>query len=425
VLLLLPCGGTVAAQQMSPDTEPVTKPADESGEADRSAEPPEPAESAEPAEAGPLVGDEETGLTAGGYLRIRATVYGEAENGLRQQHTDDRAVQSVSGFGFHRARLYAQAHFMRRILYWRMQLKLEGSPGLMDAYLAWDPLDRRLVLQAGQMKIPSSYEVGVSAAELDFAERANFSRYVAGFSLSRAVSANSPFSGVRTYLRDLGVGLRGELYGWRYHLMVGNGLGANLFISDRDHKEWVIANQPGAFFYGARLSFDPLDLVRSQLSGFPLQSIRFGGHACTNRHPDIVLQDERTVADLRRRSWSADVQVDFFRRLRLTGMLGAGVIEDDADFDDNDDLTYAGYEIKAVVVILPGLLEAGYRWDLYRTERAASGAEEDLMTHTGGVTVTPESHVRIQAEAGFRELDSPINPDLDDNLFVLTGQFRL
>lgn len=395
-----------AVQAASPDDEP-------------------PPDTREPAGVGLLLGDEETGLSAGGYLRIRAIVYQEAENGLRQSYTGDRAVQSVSGFNFHRARLYAQAHFMRDTLYWRMQLKLEGSPGLMDAYLAWDPLRRRLVLQAGQMKIPSSYEVGVSAVDLDFSDRTAFSLNVADFSLSRALSANSPFSGVRTYQRDLGVGLRGELHGWRYFLMAGNGLGANLFIGGRDHKEWVIANRPGAFFYGARLSFDPLGLVRGRLSGFPVQSIRFGGHACINRHADIVLQDERTVADLRRRSWSADVRVDFFGRLRLTGMIGAGLIEDDADYDGNDDLAYGGYELKAVVVVLPGLLEAGYRWDLYRTERSESGAEEDRLTHTAGLAVTPGSHVRIQAETSFRELYSPINPDLDDNLFLVTGQFRL
>jgi hypothetical protein len=139
----------------------------------------------------------------------------------------------------------------------------------------------------------------------------------------------------------------------------------------------------------------------------------------------MVLNDERTVADLLRRSWSADVEINIWDRLRLAGLIGAGLIEDDVDHDDRTDFAYRGHELKGMFVLIPGWLEAGYRWDVYVYERSQSGAEEELQAHTTGINFTPERHVRIQAQYKWKELDGPINPDLKDNLFMVTGQLRI
>ncbi len=48
-----------------------------------------------------------------------------------------------------------------------------------------------------------------------------------------------------------------------------------------------------------------------------------------------------------------------FERIRLTGMYGAGQVEDDFDADGQPDYTYSGWEAGAMFRVIPRFLEAG------------------------------------------------------------------
>jgi len=66
----------------------------------------------------------------------------------------------------------------------------------------------------------------------------------------------SPFYNVQTQGRDLGVAIKGYFRGLSYQAMISNGLGANEYIGASESRQFLYANAFGAYFYGARLSYD-------------------------------------------------------------------------------------------------------------------------------------------------------------------------
>lgn len=357
-----------------------------------------------------------------GYFQLWASVMEQTENGLKQPLSGDEAAQEASGFCFRRVRLDALFEMKDQGLKARFGLRLEGSPGLLDAWISWCPFGEELEIRAGQMKIPSTYEVETPSEELDFAERSRFSNLAADWALSRGPSMSSPFPGARSYMRDLGLSVRGKVPGGKYFLMVGNGLGANLYIGGSEYKQFLFANSVGAYFAGLRLSLDPLPLLKLP-EGFPVKSITAGMHACWNRHPEVILNDERTVTDLSRRSWSIDASVDLFGLVKVAAMTGAGYVEDDFDNNRKTDYAYRGWEIKAVVTVAPELLDFCVRYDSYWDERNESGDDEFRDAYTFGLSFTPSKHIRIQAEFKLKILYSDTSPETDDNIFLLAAQF--
>jgi hypothetical protein len=355
-------------------------------------------------------------LQVDGSLSVWWTLHEQVANGLRQPQSGDKAVEEASGFNLYRARL--GGWFRRGELAGRVTIRFEGSPpGLLDAHLAWPIRGERLRIVAGQMKIPATYEVALSEQDLDFVTRSRFSTLVADFSLVRSPALSSPrFNGARTYLRDLGLAARGAWLGVDYFLMVGNGLGANRFVGGREEKEEIFANRVGAYFYGVRLSAPLLDRERSDAP--PLDLI-VGGHVCWNRHPDILLDDERTVLDLRRRSWSLDGRARLGERLRLTAMVGAGVVDDDFDHDGRTDYAYRGFELKSTASLLADRLRAGARYDLFVDESYENGAEERQHAYTFGLEWVAISDVRLLLNYKRKTLDSETAPDLADDVLTL------
>lgn len=103
-------------------------------------------------------------------------------------------------------------------------------------------------------------------------------------------------------------------------------------------------------------------------------------------------------------------------------MYGAGRVEDDIDNDGRTDYRYWGAEAKLVAWILPERLRAGLRYDALVEESYENGAEDILHTGTAGVSWFPRTGLRLQAEYQRNVLDSDTNPELDDDLFLLTGQ---
>ena len=426
ILSMLPPTALLAAQTPDNRTEanPVVPPSPSPPPAPAEA-PPVPSDAAAPSRGLRLTPEvSEPSLSLSGYLQLWATLVEQNENGKTNPLTGEEAADESSGFSFRRARLVTDIGLTSAPLRGRIELRLEGSPGLLDAWVSWKPFGEYLDLRVGQMKVPSTYEVETSSAELDFATRSQFSEQVVDWSLCRGPSMSSPFPGAKCYFRDQGIAARGEAYGLRYHLMVGNGLGANFGIGGPEYKQFIFANNVGAYFYGARLSFDPLVALQDTLGlDFPIRSARIGGHVNWNRHPGMILNDEKTVTDLFRRSWSVDVQVNVLDRVRLTGMTGGGVVDDDIDNDGREDYLYRGWEAKVVAVIFPDTLEVGYRWDVYWDERLGSGDDDRLDTHTLGATYQFAPHVRVQLNYKFKILDSATRPDLQDDILLLALQF--
>ena len=361
-------------------------------------------------------------LKFSGYAQLWF-VHEEAENGKQQSYTGDEAADETSGFSFNKIRL--QADFGKDKLKGRMSVRFDGgdTASLLDLYGSYALFDSRLSFYAGQMKIPSAYEVEVSPSEQDFIITSKFSSEVTNWSLCKSPSSVSPFTNVQTYQRDTGIGVKGDIAGFSYFLMASNGLGANLFTGGPEKKEYVYTNKFGEYFYGARLSYDFAPLFKAAGLGFmPLQLI-IGGHYNYNRHDNILYNDTKTVLDLKRDSYSGDVRLNLFKRIRLTGMYGAGHVDDDFDNDGDTDYEYSGWEAKCVAVIIPGRLETGVRYDEFESEKTIYGAPETDKVLTLGVTSVFIRQLRFQVNYRIKKRESPLSNDLDDNALLLQMQY--
>ena len=344
-----------------------------------------------------------------GYVQAWWTVRQAVENGLRQAGTGDRAAQTVSGFSLRRARLSVQDTLGSDRLRFEVEVLLEKSGRLTDCYVAGRLADG-LEVRAGQMKIPSTYEAMAPAGGRDFIQPATVSRLIPDWSLSRTPYI-STFMGNRGYLRDVGLGLEARTGRLRSFAMVGNGLGANLFVGGGQNKEFVKTNSPGDWLYGLRLDAQVLSWLE------------VGGHGLVNRHGDMLFNDERTVIDLDRRSWSADARVRLPRDVRVSGLYAGGVVDDDYYRDGKSNYEYAGYELKALGWLRPGRLEAGMRFDRYEYAFNESGSRVTHSDWTAGVNCHWHGDNKVQVNYTWRDTDERYLPDLDDNALLVNVQF--
>jgi hypothetical protein len=354
-------------------------------------------------------------IKVGGYLQLWALFFEQAENGLREPYTGDEAADLASGFDLNRARL--DFDWSAGAVDGKVELRLEGTPGLLDAYGEVPILGNSIFFRAGQQKIPSSYEIAESSAELDFAVRSVISEKIGGYALSASPNTTSQLYNIKTYYRDLGAGVKADFGFLKLFYMLGNGLGANLWVGGREKKQYAFTNDAGAYFHGLRADFITVDSNSSII-----QRLRFGGHFSINQHYDMVLNDERTVFDLERTSWSVDTAAKIFGRVRLTAMYGAGVVDDDFDADGKTDYEYSGWEVKAVVEVLPETFEAGARYEAFTGEFNENGAPGTLYSATIGVTWNADNNTRVQLDYRWKLTDSPSDPELGDNWLILVMQ---
>ncbi len=363
-----------------------------------------------------------------GYAQFWFTLYEQMEEAreLYQNPSRDSAATSASGLSINRARLGARLRLLEGRLRFYVQLKLERDPSLLDLLLSWRPA-RWCELGNGQQKIPSTYENLILSHQLDFIQRSLFSRNVADFSLSRTTFASSLFYGVRSNLRDLGLSLKGRVdlgpLELSYLTMLGNGLGANLFIGGGTNKEFIITN-PGDFFYGARLELSLPEVAT------------LGGHINHNHHDNMVYNSGRVVFDLDRLSASGDLQITIPRTgLRLGGLYGWGEIDDDFDHDGRTDLAYWGGEARILWLLNPllqriswtGFLQRhqfgmGARYDNFSSTWNGSGSTVEQHTFTFGATYRYDPTIKVQLEFLLKRTDDPDQRDLDDNVLLLSVQ---
>jgi opacity protein-like surface antigen len=367
-----------------------------------------------------------------GYFQAWMTLMEQMEDahGLFQDITNDPAADFTTGFRMARLRVGLDYTFLHGKLGVSLLLKLEGDPGMLDVNARWMPW-KWLTVGLGQMRIPSTAENLRADRDLDFVLRTDLSDALTDFSLSRTNYPSSLMHGNRSYRRDFGLGVKGRYEGRHFaaraFLMMGNGLGANLFISGDTARGFLITNK-AQFFWGARVELEP----------WP-KHVVLGGHVSYNRHDNVVFSSGRTVLDIDRLSGSGDLELRFDRLgLRLGGLGGYGEINEDFNVDGNTDFRYWGASGYLLWDLQPMLRRAtGGRFGLrhhivlgFRYERYASNWDENpewtyQTTYTAGVTYRYNDSVKVQWNAVLRRTDKPFQPDLDDDLYVLSIQLAL
>jgi len=367
-----------------------------------------------------------SGVDLSAFARVRASVYEQMEevSGLTQKPSLDDATGTTTGFALDQARARLAADLFEKRLGLVLEMRLERGPALLDAYGEWR-FAPWLALRLGQFRIPSAWENLVADRRLDFILRPEITNDLADLSLSRTTYPSSVFYGNKSWRRDTGLGIAGDVDlgvgTLRYLGMISNGLGANLFVGGGSDKEFLLTN--GAqFFYGARV--DVLDLF-----GFA----RVGGHVCWNEHDNVVFNSGRMVYDLDRFSWSVDAGVEIpGTGLRAQGLYGAGQIDDDFDADGRRDLDYYGAEARLVWrldLLLRALgtgwtgerhhLDLGGRYDtVHLVANEAPGATRK-QTVTVGATYAYGDLAAVRVNWIQRWLEDEVDPDLDDDALLL------
>jgi len=370
-------------------------------------------------------------LSAGGYMQMWVTLWEQMEEakGLYQVVTRDPAATTTSGFSLSRLRLGARIRLLEGLLEMRVQMRLEKSPAFLDAFVAVHP-HRAFSLYVGQFKIPSAYENLIENDSLDFILRPTASECIADYGLSRGVFTLSHFSGVHSYFRDMGIAVKGDIdLGrglLRYFLMVGNGLGANLFIGGGTKKEFIITNA-GEFLVAARVEVADLFGV-----------VTFGGHVTYNRHENIVFNSGRTVYDLDRTAYSADLRIAIPRTgLRIAGMWGGGIVGDEYDADGRYDMIFSGWEARIVFRITEPIrlfsqglpaghdVEIGARFDTYAYDVNESGTDVVENVWTFGIAYIFRDYIKVKTNYVVRRTHDPNLPELDDDAVILELQASL
>lgn len=368
-------------------------------------------------------------LRVDGHAQMWWTLYEQMEEAreLYQRPSGDEAATATSGFSLYRARIGARSRWLDDFLELGIQLRLERAPAILDCYAAFRVADWLRII-AGQFKVPSSWETLESSRKLDFILRSRLSEYMVDYSLARTTYASSLFYGTYSYLRDFGIGLKGDVDVWlgnlRYFLMLGNGLGTGLYISGSIRKEYIITNA-GQYFSGLRVEL-------SDHGGI----VTLGGHLNYNRHDNIVFNSGRTVYDLDRLSYAGDLRVEIpGTGVRIAGLVGRGKIDDDYDDNDRIDVLYDGWEARLVWRLNPllrllqdvpwlddHLFELGARFDYFAEEWNQTGSTVTWETWTFGVTWLLGDMLKLQLNVMLRDTDDPSLPDLDDDIILLQLQ---
>jgi len=378
-------------------------------------------------------------LTLGAYAQMQY-IYEKAENEKRQGQTGDPGVDSASGFNLKKARISLDARQQLESIPLefgaRFLLRLETqSPSLLDCYGLLSLYHGIAELWMGQMKIPSTYEVGTSDTALDFTSMGILSSTMTDLALTRSMLVTSTMYNSSLSMRDMGAALKGEAYGVSYFLMIGNGLGCSRYVGNKENTQYIHANGVGAHLYGIRGSVDFMKTLK-KLNVYtggasnPVSSFSIGGHYTYNKHEGMVLQDN-TVVDIKRRTWSGDIQivldlpVPICNRIRLTGMIGGGDNHDTEASGIDYDYDYKGYEIKGIIEILRDMLDIGVRYDTYTYDYSIHGGGETLYNITTGIGWRYRDLLRVQCDYKWKHSNAKIEPDIDDNILTIQTQFKI
>jgi hypothetical protein len=347
---------------------------------------------------GMKVGDH---LLLGSYFQFWYRPYEMAPNGAVAWN-GDKGAQIASGFSFRRVRLYTEA--FASLFSFRLELAFENGFQLLDAWARLNAYKKYIVVAVGQMKIPSTYENMDPSYALDMITMSTISEVMPNYQLSMHANDTSPFRGYKANQRDMGVGLRGDAYGFGYFLFVGNGLGADYAIGAGESKQNFWANQFGAYFYGVRLTMDFARTFKNAMEKAQIKRLEIGGFFSYNDHQNMVSGDKQTVYDLNRLDYDVELNVAITKYLRLTGMYGWGVIRDNFMRNSKTDCEFYGWEAKVMVAPIPETLELGARVDYYYSELNENGETDETRSYTIGISWRFWDHFRLDFNYKFKEI---------------------
>lgn len=192
-------------------------------------------------------------------------------SGLVQARYQGFAQSGVNdAFDLHRARLNVKGNITDRWSY-EVYAEFAATTKLLDAYAAYKVADF-LKFQAGQFKVPLTYESLVSDSQLDFIDRSQVVEALAGRSKDVIGNQNG---------RDLGIQVSGsfaklnEHYLFDYTFGVFNGAGYDVTTDNNNHKD-----------------------ITARLGIHPIKGLDFGGSlyqgedipAATAKEPNPVTQ---------------------------------------------------------------------------------------------------------------------------------------
>ncbi len=341
------------------------------------------------------------------------TIHEQAQNGLTQPGSGDRADDHASGFAFRHGRIAFILGSSKGDLQLLLRIRLEERTDIVDFYGGWLP-SQLFRIYIGQMKIPSTTEVLTAYNDLDFASRSTFGRKVGDYSMTRTPYISSVMA-AKSYDRDLGLALKGS---WppdrqwevRWFLMASNGMGANRYIGGRENEEFLYTNSLGDMYYGGRIEVTPVQWVTA------------GMHASSNQHDDVALGDRGPVIDIGRKVWSADIAIGHPNAPRIYGFYGAGEMDD--YFDAQQYLfDYSGWGLQGVWPMLKGRLELALRFDRFVSESGSDGNETIQDNWTAGINWSPLENLRLQLNYVSKDTANEFESDIDDNILYMNFQF--
>jgi len=337
----------------------------------------------------------------------------EVQNGELQAGTKDKAAQEASGFNFKQGRL--GLHLGSGNGKWEgvFRVRLEERTDIIDCYGVYHAAPW-MNFYVGQMKIPSTREVLTKDYLIDFVNRTSFGKNVGDFALAKTPYISSLMN-AWSYNRDMGIAVKGEVPDresafLRYFVMIGNGAGAGRYAGGNESSEFYYANNFGDYYYGGRVEISPV-------SWFML-----GGHMSKNKHEDTIVQDKKTVVDLEREVWTADVLVTAPWGTRVYGFYGEGWMED-YFFSQNYEFDYEGWGVWLVQELFDGKLELAVRYDTFTTEFQKDDYPVEQLNTTYGINWMPNPAFRLQLNYLDKETECDYREDLDDNLLVMNMQF--
>jgi len=341
------------------------------------------------------------------------TINEQVENGVIQSGSGDAAADTASGFNFKQGRLGFLIQSPDGKVEGLIRIRLEERTDIIDFWGAYHFAPWASVY-VGQMKVPSTAEVLAPDHLTDFISRTTFGQNVGDYALSRTPYISS-FMAVKSYNRDMGVALKGTLPDrndprFTYFLMVSNGIGSNNYIGGRESSEFLYTNEFGDYFYGVRLE------------GRPWSFLTVGAHYSTNSHDNVLIQDKKTVVDLRREVWSADTELRFPFGLRVAGFYGQGTMD---DFFNSQSyrFDYGGWGAWAIQSLLDNRLELGLRYDSFTAEFQEDGNETAQNHWTYGVNWMPNPYLRLQLNYEWKDTVNEFTSDLDDDILYMNIQF--
>ena len=337
----------------------------------------------------------------------------EVENGLFQNGSLDPAADRASGFNFSSGRVALAWQSADGRIEALVRLRIEERTDILDFYGTWN-FRPWLRASVGQMRIPSTLEGLTPFYGLDFISRSSFARHISDYSLSRTPYISSMMA-VKSYDRDLGLALKGELKGagrtvLSWFLMVSNGIGAGSYIGGREDPGLIYTNDTGDHYYGCRVEVSPA------------AELTLGLHISRNRHENVAVGERGPVLDFDRFARTADLQATLPFGQRIYVFYGEGNM-DDFSLAQRYLFEYSGWGFSLVQPFQDGKLELCVRFDGFETRYTTGSVTNVQENLTLGLNFRQDERIRLMLNYLIKDTKNASVPDLGDDILYLDFQF--